>query len=201
MKTIECIHTDNLDIMVYGTALQRWGNLIKPPPVGSLSKWFNMLGELEIKWQKKNVKRAPYICLEAARLLHHHEDELRAALNMEPMRQTRAAVLTAAARVPPGFKEQMEKQMEEQMDELKERSSQLRAERDEFKAAWKQRGLEIEELKAQLATVTNELSVCKASTGRLVDDLEQRHQADLVSLNESIVKATLELERVRRPSP
>jgi hypothetical protein len=194
---VKSIDTDVANCMVYGTALQRWGNLIKPPPVGSLKKWFTMLGTLEIKRQKKNVKRAPYICLEAARLLHHHEDELRAALSMEPMRQTRAAALTAAARVPPGFKEQMEELMEEQMDELKERSSKLRAERDEFKAAWKQRGLEIEELTAQLAKVTNELSVCKASTGRLVDDLEQRHQADLVSLNESIVKATLELERVR----
>ena len=100
---VKSIDTDVANCMVYGTALQRWGNLIKPPPVGSLKKWFTMLGTLEIKRQKKNVKRAPYICLEAARLLHHHEDELRAALSMEPMRQTRAAALTAAARVPPGF--------------------------------------------------------------------------------------------------
>jgi hypothetical protein len=68
---VKSIDTDVANCMVYGTALQRWGNLIKPPPVGSLKKWFHMFGELEITRQKKNVKRAPFICLEAARLLHH----------------------------------------------------------------------------------------------------------------------------------
>ena len=96
-RTVVCgIATRALDYMTYGTALQRWAGCAHPPAIGTLSKWFGMLGALQLKRPKKNAARAPFIYVMAARHLRHRQDELRAALNMEPLRQTRAVAQEAA---------------------------------------------------------------------------------------------------------
>ena len=115
------------------------------------------------------------------------------------LRDTRAVTEAAAAMlyVPREELEKLQRQTEQTKRQKVAASEALKKEA----AALKRAEAEAQQLRAQLDAIQDaagrQVDEMEAARKRDLEDLEQRHQVDLASLSEAILKANLELERLR----
>lgn len=103
--TVARITLTNSDAARYATALERFGAVAAAPTHDTIKKYLSLLtrGELEVKRPKRNVGRAPFVFVQAARLLTKYPKLLLAALGGAPARETRKAACRAESVSPLGW--------------------------------------------------------------------------------------------------
>lgn len=196
------------ELSCYATALVSFGEVPDPPKRGTLSSWFSKLlagGEnsLKVAGPKRPVQRNPFIFMAAARLLRDSAKELNEAVNLHVLRLT-PAVKEAAAATAYVSREEVKKEVQK----LQQEADRAKRQRVETAAALKKESAALKKAEEDVSRMRAERDAIRDAAGRQVDDmeaarkrdledLEQRHQVDLAFLSEAILKANLELERLR----
>lgn len=202
--------TDGGACAAYGEALFQFGAVTSRPPHGTLKKYFSKLrsGDLKVQRPKRQIGRAPFICVHAARLLRSVTSALYGALGKAAPRATRARPMDEDPELLPWLERSEHEQLKWQLEQLqlqhaklaRTHSSYIIDKTAELEALGEQMDQKIFTLATEVATVAAKAKEERAQHVSEVALLEAERAAEREQHDAELARAIACVEQLRARS-